>query len=255
MFATGNPATISLLLTLSGIKLSWTPLTEEDDADASYRRALEILVNAGFVDLKMELLVQVENQLGTIRATYQCRGPCLDMLDAEAHRHARQNANWLADAETFRGPLLITKRPLEVRLSAWSIDQFRLDRERDRLEAIPLIAAKLAEQTKDNRFLYCEPEIAQLSISTTARSGPDPDKPVLYWQGEAHKLTKKSWQLLCAIWPHDTIDIETVEDAVWPNKDASHATVRAQLHRLNDEMSELKLPLAWRIEAGQICRE
>jgi hypothetical protein len=255
MFATGDSATISLVDMLAGIGPQWSKLTKGDDGDASYRRAAEILIAAGFVDAKVELLVQMEKRLGTIRAVYHCHGPCYDLLDTEAREHAKHNREWADNDGNIAGNLIITKRPIAVRLSADSINKYKLDRPHEKVKWLGLIAEKLAAATRDG-FRYCDPEIIPLDIGSEAATGPDVNKPgVFYWHGLAHQLTKKNWQFLSAIWGHERTSLSDIAELVWNNGDMPEGTIRGQLNRLNAQIGDLKIPLAWRIERGAVVAE
>jgi hypothetical protein len=218
---------------------------------------MELLICAGYVDAKVEATVEMQGRLGSLRLIYHCHGPCYDLVDNDVREDASHVREWGDANGMIAGRLTITKRPLAVRLSAKSIDKFKLDQPDERQRVIPLLVDKLVERLGDSDgFLHDSPEIALVALEQTARTGPDSNSEgVFYWSGHGYRLAKRNWQILCAIWGHTEVNIADVGELVWQNEFTPEATIRKQINRLNQQLATMNIPLAWRIEARQIRPE
>jgi hypothetical protein len=85
-----------------------------------------------------------------------------------------------------------------------------------------------------------------------------PDGPVppnlFRWEGVLHRVRPRDWQLLNAIYPSESIELQVVVEAVWgaEGHEPKDTTIRSAIHRLNTRLFEIGVPFTYAVAVGRI---
>lgn len=246
-----DPRRISVSLCLSELQVNWSDV-DYTAADALDKQAIDAIVNLGFAEAKIRVIARRKGHTGSLVALFHVYGPCDAELNELISAWSQNRIDW-ADSQA---DLYITKEVVGMRLSSKML-AVGFDRPNVRASLLPELIEQVTSLIDSPSFPSVEsPEVELLEANYVGHRGPDEaSEGVFYWDGIAHRLTNKNWQLVCVLWAHAEVELQDVGETVWGCDETPETTIRAQLNRLNKELGELNLPLAWRIEDRQIKPE
>jgi len=94
--------------------------------------------------------------------------------------------------------------------------------------------------------------VAAIESAGKPRYGPDPDKYILFWDGEPYKLTRMNWRFLLVVWGRHNVPFADVFDSLWDDDRVTGNRIHQLIKRTNDALTKLCIDLAFTSEGEAI---
>lgn len=75
-----------------------------------------------------------------------------------------------------------------------------------------------------------------VEVTGQPRYGPDPNKPILWWEGETLNLSRKNWQLLSLVWGRYDVSFAEIGEQIWNDDAVPSNTIRQVISRFNNQL-------------------
>jgi len=75
--------------------------------------------------------------------------------------------------------------------------------------------------------------------------GPDPNKKIIYWDGEPYPLTPRNWEFLLVVWGRWNVPFAEIGEQVWGDDTTASNTIRQRVSKVNKQLGEHGLDLAF----------
>jgi hypothetical protein len=88
------------------------------------------------------------------------------------------------------------------------------------------------------RMTFAEFNAALDEAMGKRRYGPDPDRPILYWDEKPYRLTPKNWEFLKAVWGKSNVPYAIIGEEVWGDDTTRAGTIAQRIYRVNRQLTE-----------------
>jgi hypothetical protein len=122
------------------------------------------------------------------------------------------------------------------------------------LEAIADVAESKRWPTANvSRMTIREFNAALDEIQGCPRFGPDPDRPILYWDGKPYELHRRNWEFLTVVWGRMNVPHEEIGEHVWSDEGVPGGRIRKVIFELNKQLREYGIDFCFESEGERVC--